>query len=85
MSTTSAGTSIMDRQAYRLREVAELLGVNVKTIRRLIDQGQLPVIRLGRAKEGARRPCLLRVPRAAVESLLQGRVLPPGGSDGGEA
>ncbi len=68
---------MLSPQTYRIREVAELLGVNIKTVRSLIAEGQLPVIRLGRAKEGARRPYLCRVPRVAVEKLLQGRVLPP--------
>ena len=67
----------LSRQVYSVREFAQLLGMNVKTVRKLIADGQLPVIRLGRAKPGARRPYLLRIPRTAVESFLQGRVLPP--------
>jgi excisionase family DNA binding protein len=71
-------------RACSVSEVAEMLGVNVKTVRRMVDTGQLRVIRIGSPTPGARRPYLLRIPRDSVESLLQGRVLPPGGTHGGE-
>jgi hypothetical protein len=60
-----------------------MLGINVKTVRPMVEQGQLRAIQIGLPSSGARRPYLLRIPRDSVDSLLQGRVLPPGGIHGG--
>lgn len=35
------------RLAYRVREVAELTGVNEQTLRNLIDSGEVPRLRVG--------------------------------------
>jgi excisionase family DNA binding protein len=51
-----------------VREVAEQLGVHPETIRRLIHDGRMDAVRVGR---------VLRVHRAAVDSFLaQQRVKP---------
>ena len=38
------------RLAITFQEAAELVSVSEKTIRRLVDQGELPVVKIGRAK-----------------------------------
>ena len=38
------------RLAVTFQEAAELVSVSEKTIRRLVDQGDLPVVKIGRAK-----------------------------------
>ena len=54
---------------YSVREVAGQLGVHPETIRRLIHDGRLDAVRVGR---------VLRVHRNAVESfLLRQRIKPP--------
>jgi excisionase family DNA binding protein len=54
---------------HTVRDVADRLGVHPETIRRLIHEGRLRGIRVGRA---------LRVEDASVEELLaQQRVKPP--------
>ena len=37
----------LPRRAYRLAEVASMLGVSVKTLRRAADAGDLPIFRVG--------------------------------------
>lgn len=55
-------------ELYSVREVAGQLGVHPETIRRLIHEGRLDAVRIGR---------VLRVHAGAVESLLaQQRVKP---------
>ncbi len=46
---------------YSVREVAGQLGVHPETIRRLIHDGRLDAVRVGR---------VLRVPKAAVDTFL---------------
>ena len=46
---------------YSVREVADQLGVHPETIRRLIHEGRLEAVRVGR---------LLRVPKDALDTLL---------------
>jgi excisionase family DNA binding protein len=46
---------------YSVREVADELGVHPETVRRLIHEGRLDAVRVGR---------LLRVPRESLEVLL---------------
>ena len=51
-----------------LRELAARWGVDVKTLRGMIDRGELPVVRLGR---------LIRVPVAVIRSIeSQGSAAP---------
>jgi excisionase family DNA binding protein len=45
-------------------EVADLLQVSLRTVRRLIADGRLPVVRIGRS---------VRISREAFEGLLTGR------------
>jgi excisionase family DNA binding protein len=40
--------SLVKRHTYSVREVAELLGVSAKTVRREVRRGSIPVIRVGR-------------------------------------
>jgi excisionase family DNA binding protein len=58
-----------------VREAADVLGVNVKTLYAEITAGRFPAIRLGRA---------IRISRSVVASSLeQGCVAPSGGRNGG--
>jgi len=51
-----------------LRELAKRWGLDVKTLRGMIDRGELPVVRLGR---------LIRVPVAVIRSIeSQGSAAP---------
>ena len=54
---------------YRVREVAELLGVSKKTVYMLIQSGQLPAIRIG-ARGGG-----LRVSHADLVEFIERRRL----------
>lgn len=48
--TCQANLSLMSKRIrpYSREEAAEYLGVSVSTLDRLIDQGELPVLRIGR-------------------------------------
>jgi excisionase family DNA binding protein len=62
--------ALPDRPTLSVRESANALGVNVKTLYGVIKDGSFPAIRLGRA---------IRISRAVVASFLeQGRVAPQG-------
>jgi len=57
-----------------VREVAELLAVNAKTLYEEIRAGRFAHVRVGR---------VIRIPRTVVASMVeQGRVAPPGGVHG---
>lgn len=63
-------------QMLTVREAAQLLRVNVKTLYAEISCGRLPHVRFGRT---------LRIPGSVIASMLeQGRVAPPGGRNGGK-
>lgn len=70
----------LDRQTYRVEEVAKLLGVGRAAAYAAVRQGQLPVVRIGR---------LVRVPKPAFERWLAGIELKlsaqPEGEDAAEA
>jgi excisionase family DNA binding protein len=53
---------------YSVREVAARLGVHPETIRRLIHDGRLDAVRVGR---------VLRVPRHAVDAFLARQRIKP--------
>ena len=53
-----------DRLALSLDEVAALLSVHERTVRRLVERGELEVVRFGKA---------VRVPREALARLLDSR------------
>ncbi len=62
-----------DRPTLSVREAANVLGVNVKTLYAEVNARRFPAIRLGRA---------IRISRTVVASLLeQGRVTPQGDKD----
>jgi excisionase family DNA binding protein len=62
--------ALPDRPTLSVKESANVLGVNVKTLYGEINAGRFPAIRLGRA---------IRISRAVVASFLeQGRVAPQG-------
>jgi len=64
-----------ERPVLTVREAAEILGVNVKTLYAEIAAQRFPALRLGRA---------IRIASAVIASFLeQGRVAPPGGKNGG--
>lgn len=54
---TAANTAIQ-RGFYSVKEAAEFVGVDTKTIRRMIDRGELPARMLGR---------IIRIPASALE------------------
>ncbi len=59
-----------DRQAWlSTREAAGFLGLNLRTVYRLIDDGALPAYRLGR---------VIRLRRADVEAYLDSARIEPG-------
>ena len=53
-----------------VREVATLLSVSKMTIYRLINQGEMPAIRVGRS---------LRIPERAVREYMQQAIIEPNG------
>jgi excisionase family DNA binding protein len=64
------GDEIAPATLLSLRELAQRWGVDVKTLRGMIDRGELPVVRLGR---------LIRVPVAVIRSIeSQGSAAPAG-------
>lgn len=52
------------RRAYRVSEVAEMMGVQPKTVYRWIEQGHLKATKV--------RGMNLMIPAAAVEKMLKG-------------
>jgi len=67
--------ALPERPTLTVREAADILGVNVKTLYAEITAGRFPAIRLGRA---------IRISRSVVASSLeQGCVAPSGGRNGG--
>jgi excisionase family DNA binding protein len=59
----SAGLPVLSVQ-----DLAKRWAVDVKTIYQAIELGQIPVIRVGKR--------VIRIPRAFIERLEQGRVVP---------
>jgi excisionase family DNA binding protein len=49
MATTSPAPAALLRPLLTVPEVAALLRLSPRSIRRLIDDGRLPIVRLGRA------------------------------------
>ena len=70
--------ALPDRPALTVREAANVLGVNVKTLYAEINAKRFPAIRLGR---------VIRIARSVLASFLeQGRVAPQGDNiHGGKA
>lgn len=52
---------LLNKPALKVQEAAEVLGVNHKTVREMLEQGKLPHYRLGRT---------MRIPTTAVSKLL---------------
>lgn len=48
------------QQFYSVDQTAEILGIHQLTVRRMIDRGELPAIRAGRA---------IRIPADALQNL----------------
>jgi excisionase family DNA binding protein len=48
---------------YKRQKAADELGIHLNTLDKLIKQGKIPAIKLGRA---------VRIPRAAIEEMLTG-------------
>ena len=51
-----------DRLVLTVKETAQILGVSVATVSKLVKTGQLPAIRLGKRT--------VRIPKAALEQWL---------------
>jgi excisionase family DNA binding protein len=65
-----------DRPVLTVKELAAILGVNVKTAYAAIEAGELPAIRVGK---------VIRIPTNMLASFLQqGRVAPSGGIHAGK-
>lgn len=58
---------MVERRAYRAREVAEILGVDINSVYDMVHNGTLPAVRIG---ETGKR---IRIPRKFVDDLLEGR------------
>jgi excisionase family DNA binding protein len=67
-STALASGDSQSDGLYSVREVASQLGVHPETIRRLIHDGRLDAVRVGR---------VLRVHRAAVDGFLARQRIKP--------
>ena len=63
----------VDRTLYSVRDVANRLGVHPETVRRLIHDGRLDAVRIGR---------VLRVPQASLDGFLARQRVKPARSDG---
>jgi excisionase family DNA binding protein len=62
----SSAQGVLDRQTYQVEEVAQILGIGRTAAYEGVRRGEIPSIRVGRR---------LVVPRAALEKMLEGRVL----------
>lgn len=56
------GKTILNRKAYKINEVAHALGLGKTTVHKLIREGELQKIKLGRST---------LIPAESVEALLQ--------------
>lgn len=61
--------SIGDVRFLTVAEVAEIMRVSKMTVYRLVHNGELPAVRVGRS---------FRVPEAAVDTYLRGSYIDPG-------
>lgn len=52
-----------NRASFSIREVAEQHGVHPRTVRRMIDRGELKVVRFG---------AVVRIPKSELERLAGG-------------
>ena len=52
---------LLNKPNLKVQQAADLLGVNHKTVREMVEQGKLPHYRLGRT---------LRIPTSAVREML---------------
>ena len=59
MDSTKQGNN--GRFTYSVREVAEMVGVDIKTIRRAMVRGQIPYVEIGR---------ISRIPTSVVNRML---------------
>jgi|GEM_PF-5360114 len=59
---------------YSVMQAAELLGVSVKTVRRLIDEGELQAYQLTRSADG-RRGSSIRIAEDELRRFLEGAAL----------
>lgn len=55
----------MDKRFYSCREIAGYLGLSEKSIRRLIDRGELPSVRIGRS---------VRVDMKKLDEILENKI-----------
>lgn len=58
---------MVERKAYRAREVAEILGVDINSVYDMVRSGVLPAVRIG---ETGKR---IRIPKKFVDDLLEGK------------
>jgi excisionase family DNA binding protein len=55
--------SVSTKLAYSYREAGQALGLSASTIRRLVDSGKIPAVRIGGS---------VRIPASALEALIGG-------------
>lgn len=59
---------MIERKAYRAREVAEILDIDINSVYDMVREGILPSIRIGETGKG------IRIPKKYVDALLEGGV-----------
>jgi excisionase family DNA binding protein len=59
---------MLERKAYKVREVAQILGVDINSVYDMVKQGSLPAIRIGESGKA------IRIPKKFVDDLLEGSV-----------
>lgn len=64
MTETSTATEQVEPRFYTIAEACDVLKVSENTLRKLIDEGQIPTIRVGER--------LVRIPARAIDEFGQG-------------
>jgi excisionase family DNA binding protein len=60
MSAVDRKSPVVERISFSLAEVADAHGIHIKTLRRMIERGELRVIRFGAS---------IRIPKSEIERL----------------
>lgn len=74
----------MERKAYKVDEVAEMLGLCTESVRRLVRRGELRAVYLSKPRfEKMPSKSVIRIPADAIDEFLKGGT--PNASDRSEA